>query len=156
LSKQFNLTQAHIAERIGVSRETVANYMRLLRLPQDVMKYMLDGQLSFSDARAILALDHEEHMRIVAKEVVTRHLKWDQIEERVRELNGFGVLPGDAATKVSRARWMDPNVRSAQMEVERVLGMRVRIKDRNGKGRIVIEYATLDEYERVVQLLSKK
>jgi len=157
LSKQFNLTQAQIAERIGVSRETVANYMRLLRLPQDVMKYMLDGQLSFSDARAILALDHEEHMRIVAKEVVTRHLKWDQIEERVRELNGFGALQNaEGAAKASGARWMDPNVRSAQMEVERILGMRVRIKDRNGKGRIVIEYATLDEYERVVQLLSKK
>jgi ParB family chromosome partitioning protein len=157
LSKQFNLTQAQIAERIGVSRETVANYMRLLRLPEEVMKYMLEGRLSFSDARAILALDHDEHIRIVAKEVVTKHLKWDQIDERVRELNGFVAMQnaeaGGAEGRASRARWMDPNVRAAQREIEQILGLRVLIKDKNGKGRVMVEYASLDEYERIVQLL---
>ena len=159
LSKQFNLTQAQIAERIGVSRETVANYMRLLRLPEDVMKYMLDGRLSFSDARAILALDHEEHIRLVANEVVARHLKWDQIDQRVRELNGLVPMPNadqDGQKKAGGARWVDPNVRAAQMEVERILGLRVMIKDRNGKGKIVIEYGSVDEYERVVEVLQGK
>ena len=157
LSQQFKLTQAQIAERIGVSRETVANYMRLLRLPEEVMNYMLEGKLSFSDARAILALDHEEHIRVVANEVVTKHLKWDQIDERVRELNGFVAMQnaeGAGQRKTGGARWVDPNVRAAQMEVERKLGLRVIIKDRDGKGKIVIEYAGLDEYERVVQLLT--
>ena len=133
--------------------------MRLLRLPEDVMKYMLDGRLSFSDARAILSLDHEEHIRLVAKEVVTKHLKWDEIDERVRELNGFVAMQkseGAGQGKAGRARWMDPNVRAAQMDMERTLGMRVMIKDRNGKGRIVIEYASVDEYERVVEMLRGK
>jgi ParB family chromosome partitioning protein len=158
LSKQFNLTQAQIAERIGVSRETVANYMRLLRLPEDVMKYMLDGRLSFSDARAILSLDHEEHIRMVANEVVSKRLKWDQIEQRVRELNGFVPMQnaeGNGAAK-SGARWIDPNVRAAQREMEQTLGMRVLIKDKNGKGRIMIDYTSVDEYERVVELLRGK
>ena len=51
---------------------------------------------------------------------------------------------------------MDPNVRAAQLAMERILGMRVRIKDRNGKGRIVIEYATVDDYERVIEMLKAK
>jgi len=156
LSKEFNLTQAQIAERIGVSRETVANYMRLLRLPEEVMKYLLDGRLSFTDAREILALDKEEHIRIVAREVVTKHLKWDEIEQRVRELNGFvGMLPTESK-KAGRARWMDPNVRAAQTDMERTLGLRVRIKDRNGRGSILIDYNSVDEYERVVELLRRK
>ncbi|MFY9790781.1 MAG: ParB/RepB/Spo0J family partition protein [Candidatus Sulfotelmatobacter sp.] len=159
LSKEFHLTQAQIAERIGVSRETVANYMRLLRLPQEVMAYLVSGRLSFSDCRELLALQNEEHILQVAQEVVTKHLKWDEIEDRVARLNGF--IPGQPGSgepqKQARgARWMDPNVRAAQTEMERTLGMRVRIKDRNGKGKIVIEYATVDDYERVVEMLRGK
>jgi ParB family transcriptional regulator, chromosome partitioning protein len=159
LSKEFNLTQMQIAERIGVSRETVSNYMRLLRLPEDVMKYMLEGRLSFSDAREILSLDNAAHIQPLAEEVVTKHLKWDEIEERVRELNGFVAMQrqeGAEARRIRGARWMDPNVRAAQTEMERALGMRVRIRDRNGKGTIVIEYATVDDYERVVEMLRGK
>ena len=159
LSKEFNLTQMQIAERIGVSRETVSNYMRLLRLPEDVMKHMLEGRLSFSEARELLALDNPAHIQPLAEQVVTKHLKIDQIEERVQELNGFGAMPrpeGADQKRISGARWMDPNVRAAQTEMERTLGMRVRIRDRNGKGRIVIEYATVDDYERVVEMFRGK
>src|ERR1700678_1043297 len=159
LSKEFHLTQAQIAERIGVSRETVANYMRLLRLPQQVMGYLLSGRLTFSDCREILALEKEEHILQVAEEVVTKHLKWDEIEDRVARLNGFlPALRGraDEQKKSRGARWRDPTARAAQLEMERPLGLRVRIKDRNGKGRIVIEYATVDDYERVVEMLKRK
>jgi ParB family chromosome partitioning protein len=160
LSKEFHLTQVQIAERIGVSRETVSNYMRLLRLPKEVMGYMLEGRLSFSDAREILRLENEEHILLVAKEVVTKRLKWDEIEDRVMRLNGslppLPIQPEPGAENKTRgARWIDPNVRAAQMEMERTLGVRVRIKDRNGKGRIVIEYASVDDYERVVEMLKK-
>jgi ParB family transcriptional regulator, chromosome partitioning protein len=58
--------------------------------------------------------------------------------------------------KKSGARWIDPNVRSAQGELERLLGVRVRIKDRKGKGKIVIEYHTVDDYERVVGMLKSR
>ena len=161
LSKEFKLTQVQIAERIGVSRETVSNYMRLLRLPQKVMEYMLGDRLSFSDAREILRLENDDYIEQVAEEVVTHKLKWDQIEDRVMRINGsFPMLPGQTLPgekkKGRGARWMDPNVRAAQTEMERTLGMRVRISDRNGKGRIVIEYATVDDYERVTSMLRGK
>ncbi len=161
LSLEFKLTQSQIADRIGMSRETVSNYMRLLRLPQKVMEYMLAERLSFSDAREILRLENEEYIEQVAEEVVTHKLKWDQIEDRVMRINGsFPMLPGQTLPgekkKKGGARWMDPNVRAAQTDMERTLGMRVRIRDRHGKGRIVIEYASVDDYERVTSLLRTK
>jgi ParB family transcriptional regulator, chromosome partitioning protein len=161
LSLEFKLTQSQIADRIGMSRETVANYMRLLRLPQKVMEYMLAERLSFSDAREILRLENEEYIEQVAEEVVTHKLKWDQIEDRVMRINGsFPMLPGQTLPgekkKKGGARWQDPNVRAAQTDMERTLGMRVRIRDRHGKGRIVIEYASVDDYERVTGLLRGK
>jgi ParB family chromosome partitioning protein len=161
LSKEFKLTQAQIADRIGVSRETVSNYMRLLRLPRKVMDYMLEDRLSFSDARELLRLENEEYIEKVAEEVVTHKLKWDQIEDRVMRINGsLPMMPGQLLPGAKReargARWMDPNVRAAQTDMERTLGMRVRIKDRSGKGKIVIEYASVDDYERVVEMLRGK
>jgi len=161
LSLQFKLTQAQIADRIGLSRETVSNYMRLLRLPEKVMNYMLEDRLSFSDAREILRLENDDYIEQVAEEVVTHKLKWDQIEDRVMRINGsFPMLPGQTLPgeprKKSGARWMDPNVRAAQTDMERTLGMRVRIKDRHGKGKIVIEYASVDDYERVTGMLRSK
>ena len=161
LSLEFKLTQAQIADRIGVSRETVSNYMRLLRLPQKVMDYLLSERLSFSDAREILRLENDDYIEQVADEVVTHKLKWDQIEDRVMRINGsFEMLPGQTLPgekkKSGGARWMDPNVRAAQTDMERTLGMRVRIRDRHGKGKIVIEYATVDDYERVTGMLRGK
>ncbi len=155
LSKEFKLTQEQIAERIGVSRETVANYMRLLRLPKKVMEHMLAQRITFSDARELLRLQNDADMELVAEEIVAHKLKWDEIEERVRKLNEpYLTIPGSELKKrAAGARWMDPNVRAAQTEMERTLGMRVRIKDRNGKGKIVIEYASVDDYERVTEML---
>src|SRR5580658_9019733 len=162
LSLEFKLTQTQIADRIGMSRETVSNYMRLLRLPQKVMEYMLADRLSFSDAREILRLENDEYIEQVAEEVVTHKLKWDQIEDRVMRINGsFPMLPGQTMPGEQKkrgggARWMDPNVRAAQTDMERTLGMRVRIKDRHGKGKIVIEYSSVDDYERVTGMLRAK
>jgi ParB family transcriptional regulator, chromosome partitioning protein len=161
LSLEFKLTQEQIADRIGMSRETVSNYMRLLRLPRKVMDYMLSDRLSFSDAREILRLENDEYIEEVAEEVVAHKLKWDQIEDRVMRINGsFPLLPGQtlpgAPKKKGGARWMDPNVRAAQTDMERTLGMRVRIRDRHGKGKIVIEYASVDDYDRVTSLLRGK
>ncbi|HWY21827.1 MAG TPA: ParB/RepB/Spo0J family partition protein [Candidatus Acidoferrum sp.] len=156
LSQEFKLTQVQIAQRIGVARETVANYMRLLRLPGEVMDYVARGELSFSEARELLALENPEHILQLAEEVLVTHPTAEQIAERVRRLNDFPVIPGAAVAKQGTARWVDPNVRAAQLDLERTLGMRVKIKDHNGKGKIVIEYASVDDYERVTTLLRSK
>ena len=152
LSRDFNLTQEQIGQRTGVSRESVANYMRLLKLPQGVLDLLGEGKLGFSEARVLLeALPHVdpgviETMALAAVQsgLGVRHLK-TQVEHLLNpELDRPEPRP---------EKPIDPNVRAAQLELERLLGTRVRISDLNGKGKIVIEYRNLSDFDRVLELL---
>jgi ParB family chromosome partitioning protein len=162
LSKDFNLTQAQIAERVGVSRESVSNYMRLLRLPDPVKEYLAEGDLGFSEAMVLLQVEDEEKLEKLAETAVQKSMNVEQIRDAVMRLDGYDPKTGlDVSYKEKEkakggARWVDPNVRAAQNDLQRLLGMRVRIRDKKGKGKIVIEYATVDDYERVVGMLRKQ
>jgi ParB family chromosome partitioning protein len=159
LSQKFGLTQQQIGERVGLARESVANYMRLLKLPTPVMEYMAQKKIGFAEARELLKLEDVALIQKAADDVVKKRMPFDQIEEMVMQMQGMlDPLPGQPGyvKKKSGARWIDPNVRSAQGELERLLGVRVRIKDRKGKGKIVIEYHTVDDYERVVGMLKRQ
>jgi ParB family chromosome partitioning protein len=149
LSRDFGLTQEQIGQRVGVSRESVSNYMRLLKLPAAVLQHLQEGRLGFSEARVLLQLLDPTLIEKIADEAVRKHLSVAQLEEVVDRTN----IPLVKDETPQRARWVDPNVRAAQTEMERVLGMRVRIRDRKGKGKIVIEYATLEDFDRVVDML---
>ncbi len=154
LSRDFGMTQQQIGDRVGRSRESISNYMRLLKLPEPVLEYLKHNKLSFGQARELLALQNPELITKVADEAVKKNLTDAQVQDLVAKMNGWpSSNSGLPEPKQGGARWMDPNVRSAQMELERVLGLRVRIRDRKGKGKIVIEYATVDDYERVVEAL---
>ena len=156
LSREFKLTQAEIGERVGLSRETVSNYMRLLKLPEMVMEQLATKQIGFSEARELLKLEDPDLIQKTAEYIIKKHLSLEQVELLIMRMTGLAdPVPGmpGAIKKKSGARWVDPNVRAAQLEMERLLGVRVRIRDRKGKGRIVIEYATVDDYERVMEML---
>ena len=148
LSRDFGLTQEQIGQRVGISRESVSNYMRLLKLPGSVIEFLQQGRLGFSEARVLLTLLDPNLIPKIADEAVRKHLSVKQLEDLVFQAN----VPLEKL-EPHRARWVDPNVRAAQTAMERVLGMRVRIRDRKGKGKIVIEYATLEDFDRVVELL---
>jgi ParB family chromosome partitioning protein len=159
LSKEFSLTQQQIGERVGLSRASVTNYMRLLKLPRDVMQLLAEKKISFAEAKELLALSSDDQISKAALYAVKKGLTLEQIERLVLSMNGdldpFPGMPGEVVKK-SGARWVDPNVRAAQLELERMLGVRVRIRDRKGKGKIVIEYSTVDDYDRVVEMLRGK
>lgn len=162
LSSQFNLTQQEIAERVGLSRVSVANYMRLLKLPREVMQMLAEKQINFAQAKELLKLGDNDRIAEAAIYAVKKGMNIEQIEMLVLRMDGLldpvagmpGVEKKERAS--SGARWVDPNVRAAQMDLERMLGVRVRIRDRKGKGKIVIEYHTVDDYERVVEMLRAK
>jgi ParB family chromosome partitioning protein len=156
LSKEFNLTQEEIGARVGMSRVSVSNYMRLLRLPEEVMQYLANGQIGFSEAREILSLDDATKIPALAEEIVKKHMSVEQIAMTVSRMNGWlDPVPGISGQEKKKAgsRWQDPNVRAAQLELEQALGVRVRIRDKKGKGKILIEYSNVDDYERVVGML---
>jgi ParB family chromosome partitioning protein len=161
LSKEFALTQTEIGARVGLSRESVSNYMRLLKLPEIVMQRLAHKEFGFSEAKELLKLDDPELIIKTATYIVEKGMTLDQVQTLVMRMTGVldpvPGMPGQAADrKKSGARWVDPNVRSAQLDLERMLGVRVRIRDRKGKGRIVIEYSNVDDYERVVEMLRGK
>lgn len=158
LSNQFQMTQQEIAERVGLSRVSVANYMRLLKLPRDAMQLLAEKKINFAKAKELLKLEDNDRIAEAALYAVKKGMTLEQVESLVLRMEGlldpFPDMPGvQKERKASGARWVDPNVRAAQMELERMLGVRVRIRDRKGKGKIVIEYSTVDDYERVVGML---
>jgi ParB family chromosome partitioning protein len=155
LSQNFKLTQEEIGQRVGLARATVSNYMRLVRLPDNVQKYLSDGVLDFSHARLLLNLDDNDILVKGAEEAAKKFLSVEQLEDLLLRLQGFLPKP-EGPPQTGGARWVDPNVRAAQRDLERVLGMRVRIRDRKGKGKITIEYSGLEDFDRVVGMLKGK
>jgi len=153
LSKNFKLTQEEIGKRAGVSREQVSNYMRLLSLPEGVIGALQTGRLAYTHARVLLQLRDNVQIWRFAQKAIEEKMSVAKLEDLV-----FGrIAPTGLEPKTGGgARWMDPNVKAAQRSLEEVLGMRVRIRDRNGRGKIVIEYGTLEDFDRVVRMLKGK
>ncbi len=149
LSQEFGLTQEQIGQRVGCSRESVSNYMRLLKLPSEVQQFLLEGKLDFSMARVLLTVLDPAQVVKVADKAIKDRLSVLQLEDLVFKIN----VPMDKPDAPKQARWVDPNVRAAQTELEQILGVRVRIKDRKGKGKIVLEYANLEDFDRVLEML---
>ena len=130
---------------------------RLLKLPREVMQLLAEKRISFTQAKELLKLGNDDQISKGALYAVKNGLNIEQIERMVLSMNGeldpFPGMPGTVVKKTGTARWVDPNVKAAQLEMERILGVRVKIRDRKGKGKIVIEYSTVDDYERVVEML---
>jgi len=155
LSTVFNMTQEEIGKRVGVSREQVSNFLRLLKLPSEVQSALRRKDLSYSHARLLLSLGDESQITKVARLVIAKKMSVALLEEMVMDSH----IPKGETEPLKEgggARWVDPNVRAAQRSLETVLGMRVRIRDRNGKGKITIEYGTLEDFDRVVGMLQGK
>jgi ParB family chromosome partitioning protein len=154
LSTDFHLTQEAIGKRVGVSREQVSNYLRLLRLPLEVRNALQNKELTYSHARLLLSLGDESQITKVARMVIAKKMSVALLEEKIIDSHIPKGIPEEQQS--SGARWVDPNVRAAQRSLEAVLGMRVRIRDRKGKGKITIEYGTLEDFDRVVGMLKGK
>ncbi|MGA3197100.1 MAG: ParB/RepB/Spo0J family partition protein [Terriglobales bacterium] len=154
LSTKFKLTQEQIGARVGMSRETVSNYMRLVTLGDGIIEALLKGTLTFSHARALLRVQDTSLRWTLAKKVIEEKMSVARLEDLVQGM----VLPRESKRSAPEggARWVDPNVRAAQRSLEEVLGMRVRIRDQHGRGKIVIEYGTIDDFDRVVMMLKGK
>jgi len=130
-----------------------------LRLPRQVMQRLAEKRIKFAEAKELLKLEDNDQIEKAALFAVKKGMTVEQVEQLVMRMGGWlDPIPGMPGTekKKSGARWVDPNVRAAQMELERLLGVRVKIRDRKGKGKIVIEYSTVEDYERVVSMLRGK
>ncbi|MFW5947019.1 MAG: ParB/RepB/Spo0J family partition protein [Gemmatimonadota bacterium] len=152
LVEEFGLSQKEVAEVVGRDRSTVANMLRLLQLPASVRRLVEDGSLTAGHARALLGVSSARRMAELARKAAEQGWSVRETEERVRK-----DRPGKRRSKpAEKAR--DPEVQALQVELERVLGTRVRIKQTRGgtKGSIEVSFYDADDFERVFELLAGK
>ena len=153
LGQEFHLTQEQMAQRTGKERATVANFLRLLKLPERVQKHVEAGELTFGHARALLALEKPETITAAAEKVLTLHMSVRGTESYVHGL----LNPEGKAGKVDKVQAsVDPNVREAQDQLRRSLGLKVTIEDKKGKGKVIIEYAGVDDFDAILTALGNK
>jgi len=151
LSREFHMTQEQMATRTGKDRATVANFLRLLRLPASVQARVESGELSFGHARTLLAFEHAEEMEKAAQRIIGLSLSVRQTETYVQ-----GLLHPERATKKDAKPEppVDPNVREVQERLQRALGLKVSIEDHKGRGKVIIEYAKLEDFDTLLEQLA--
>jgi ParB family transcriptional regulator, chromosome partitioning protein len=154
LSQDFQLTQEQMATRTGKERASVANFLRLLKLPEAVQQKVESGDLTFGHARALLALDTPESITSAAQKVLALSLSVRQTESYVQNL----INPEAKEKKEDKkqAQPEDPNVREAQDRLQRTLGLKVRIEDKKGKGKVIIEYSGLEDFDAILTALGQE
>jgi ParB family chromosome partitioning protein len=153
LGDEFGLTQEQIADAVGKDRSSVANYMRLLRLPDEVRADLMSGSLSMGHARALLALPDAASQRHAAREAISRALSVRDTEALVRKLMSPSVSkPADA---VPASEPSDVHTRAAEDRMRFALGTRVRIVRRGKGGKIEIEFASEAELNRLYERITE-
>ena len=150
LSHDFKMTQEQMATRTGKERASVANFLRLLRLPDPIQHKVESGDLSFGHARTLLALESPEAITAAAQKVMALNFSVRQTESYVQGLINPEAKPKKEA-KPTQAE--DPNVREAQDRLQRTLGLKVHIEDKKGKGRVIIEYSGLEDFDSILTAL---
>lgn len=150
LSREFHMTQEQIATRTGKDRVSVSNYMRLLTMPESVQKFVETGQLSFGHAKALLGLKLHPDFEKTAQRVANLSLSVRQTENLVQGI----LLPERNRKEPKPEPPVDPNVKEVEEQLQRALGLRVRIEDKNGRGRVIIEYADLGDFDGLLEQLA--
>lgn len=148
LNREFGLSHEQIAQRTGKDRTTITNLLRLLRLPGDIQLLLAEHRLSMGHARALLGLPTPELQIQVAQRIAAEGMSVRQVERLVQKM----TEPREPKPAEEVAE--DPNVKAAVLELERVLGTRVRIVARTEqRGRIEIEYYSQDDLSRIYDLI---
>lgn len=150
LMEEFQFTQEAVAEAIGKDRTTVTNLLRLLRLPKDIQKQVAAGLLSVGHARALLSLEDANIQKKVAEHIIQKGLSVRQVENLVKKSHQDRNIIKAAISK-SKNR----DIEILEEELRKILGTKVTIEDKKGKGKLVIEYYTLDDLDRVLGVLRK-
>ena len=152
LSDDFHLTQEDIATAVGKDRASVANYLRLLKLPAEVQSEVGSGRLSMGHARALVALNDEGDQRRAARDIIAGSLSVRETESLVKRI-AEGLAP---AREAAPPRPADVHTRAAEERLRLLLGTRVRIVRRGTRGRIEVDFGSEDELIRIYELLTER
>jgi ParB family chromosome partitioning protein len=149
LSTDFNMTQEGIAAAVGKDRASIANYLRLLKLPEDVQQEVASGALSMGHARAIVALDDPQAVRKAVGEVLGNRLSVRETEALVRRLASPPAVRAEEPAK-------DVHTREAEEVMRLAVGTRVRIVRKGTGGHIEIDFVSEDELHRLYEFITSR
>ena len=145
LISEFGLTQDEVGKRVGKSRPTVANMLRLLNLPDEMQKALSDGSISMSMARVLCGMDRESERLAMFERMVKGDYTVREAEKESRSKSGGNV----------RSKSRDVNLMAVEEELRSVLGTKVAIKKKNGSGSISIDFYSDEEFESLIDRLKK-
>lgn len=152
LSSEFKMTQEEIAAAVGKDRSSVANHLRLLKLPEEVRAEVAAGRLSMGHARALLGAPDESRQRGIAREVIAQNLSVRETEALVKRLERQPAV-GESRAAAAPA---DVHTRAAEDRLKLALGTRVRIARKGKGGRIEIDFVSEDELQRLFEYLTNR
>src|SRR5262245_56101235 len=151
LIHNLGLTQDEVAQQVGKDRSSIANYLRLLKLPEDVQRMLEDDLISMGHARALLGLDTKDQIRKLATEVAEKKLSVRQTEQAVKRF----TTPQSQSER-STPSGNDANIRAAELKMKRFLGSQVRIHLSSNGGRIEIDFGSASELDRIYSIIMRK
>ncbi|MBI3804018.1 MAG: ParB/RepB/Spo0J family partition protein [Nitrospirae bacterium] len=149
LTSEFSLTQEAIAGRMGIDRSSVANFLRLLQLPEKLWGAIANGTVTMGHAKALLSLERKEDQLRLAEEIQSKGWSVRQVEAIVQKLKGEKRAEGTQAREIS-----SPEVAELEGRLRQALGTKVRLAHHGKKGEIRIEYYSLEDLDRLLEKLT--
>jgi len=147
LLKEFNITQEELSQRVGKDRATIANYLRILKLPEEIKTYLKDGLLTMGHAKAIVSIDDPQKQKEVAQIVIKKSLSVRQTEELAKRLE---------KPLLKKHQEKLPEIAQLEDRLTSELGAKVKISHKGRGGRLEIFYNSLDELDGILQRIFKK
>lgn len=141
--EEFSLTHEELAQRIGRDRSSITNSIRLLKLPEKIRNMLIEGTLTMGHGRAIAAIDDEKLQLKLAKKITEQGLTVRAVEKLLRQ------------QKKPKPKYIDLNVKQIEEELQRALSTKVNIISKNNKGKIVIYFYSIDEFDRIYETITK-
>jgi ParB family chromosome partitioning protein len=154
LMEMADLSQEQIAQKVGKDRSTIANTIRLLKLPEDAQSALDEGTISAGHARALLMLVNVSDQHVLLRRIVDKGISVREAEEMAAALSKGRKSPQDESRTTSGAnRHGGPDIRSLEERLIEKLGTKVEVRGNASKGKIQISYYSADDLERILQIL---
>lgn len=155
LIEALKINQDQVAQRVGKDRATIANTLRLLRLPKDIQDMVSNAEISMGHARALLALDNHEIISFVAKKIIREGLSVRRVEALIRALKNGTTSLMDARKSMSTQEIVEPMVKEIQKKIEYELGLKALLKkEHNGNYLLSISFQSVIQLNDILDRLS--
>lgn len=146
LADEFDMSQEEIADRVGKSRSAVANKIRLLNLPVEIQRAIVEGKITEGHAKAILAIENPEKQRALYEMIIKQNLTVRQVEEKTKEVS---------VRSHKRLVSVDPEIKELENKLMGIFGTKVKVIKSGGGGKITIEYYSKDELDNIIGKISQ-